>query len=194
MQGFLAKLEEATGIKAEKSERASPLNLVEKKLLQSLVAFRDEKYDQVMQLCLEVLKLDPDNLTALKRLGSAFYALKLYPKAADAWRKALDLETDTNRRKELQDLLSSLQEQTAPKPKRHLRRAPPPKLEKPKPSGPDPKLIEDMYLRGVSLFVQRQFKEAVEVFQLILKMDPNNVDAQNALKRALKALQTEEKQ
>ena len=192
LEGFLAKLESATGITAERTGMGSPLNLVERKLLETLIAFRSEKYDRVINLCSEVLSLEPDNVVAYKRMGSSFYAMRSYDKAMEAWQKAVDLEKNPESRKELQNLMEQVRRQLI-QPRPVSRPAPMPQAGKVKPSGPDPKLIEEMYLRGVSLFVQRQFKESADVFQLILKMDPENTEAQNALRRALKAVQTEER-
>ena len=74
------------------------MSLVDKKLVESLIAFKRSEYDKVVTLSQQVLELEPTNLTALNRLGSALYALRDYEKAAQVWEKAHELETDENRR------------------------------------------------------------------------------------------------
>lgn len=49
------------------------------------------RYHEAIDTLNDVLALEPDDLVALKRLGSAYYSLGLYPKARDAWRRALAL-------------------------------------------------------------------------------------------------------
>jgi tetratricopeptide (TPR) repeat protein len=49
------------------------------------------RYHEAIDTLNEVLALEPDDLVALKRLGSAYYSLGLYPKAREAWRRALAL-------------------------------------------------------------------------------------------------------
>lgn len=49
------------------------------------------RYHEAIDTLDEVLALEPEDLVALKRLGSAYYSLGLYPKAKDAWKRALAL-------------------------------------------------------------------------------------------------------
>ena len=54
--------------------------------------FRDGKYDLTIQHCREVLALEPDNVLALKQLGSAYHMLGRKQQAREVWKKALDLD------------------------------------------------------------------------------------------------------
>ncbi|MEK7746087.1 MAG: tetratricopeptide repeat protein, partial [Elusimicrobiota bacterium] len=49
------------------------------------------KYHLAAQVLGEVLALEPEDLTALKRLGSAYFALGRREQAAAAWNSALKL-------------------------------------------------------------------------------------------------------
>jgi tetratricopeptide (TPR) repeat protein len=50
------------------------------------------RYHQAIDTLLEVLALEPDDLVALKRLGSAYFSLGLRDKARAAWRHAAKLD------------------------------------------------------------------------------------------------------
>ncbi len=60
----------------------------------------DTKYYLAVKELEEVLRLAPDDLTALKRLGSAYLQLKDYPRARRAWQKALRLSPDDDQLKQ----------------------------------------------------------------------------------------------
>ena len=67
------------------------MNLVDQKLVSALNYIYDSKYDQAILECNDVLALEPENILAYKRLGSAYYALKKEGEAKKIWRKALRL-------------------------------------------------------------------------------------------------------
>ncbi len=94
IERLLSKIEEKTGIKAEKTTPMTGLTIVEQKLYESLIYFRKRDYWQVVKLCEEVLVLEPDNVDAYKRIGSAFYSLGEKEKAKEYWRKALAIKPD----------------------------------------------------------------------------------------------------
>lgn len=50
------------------------------------------RYHQAIDALLEVLALEPEDLIALKRLGSAYFSLGLKDKARDAWSRAAKLD------------------------------------------------------------------------------------------------------
>ncbi|MEK7766664.1 MAG: hypothetical protein AAB368_10530, partial [bacterium] len=57
-------------------ERIQPgMNLVEHKLYKALYAIYEDKFTVAVEECADVLELEPDNVLALTRLGSAYYAL-----------------------------------------------------------------------------------------------------------------------
>lgn len=110
VEDFLIKLEKFTGVKAEKVQGETPMSLVDQKLTESLMAFRDRKYDRVIALCTEVLGLEPENLVALKRLGSALYVTRDYEKSASVLQKAYDLETNEKEKRTIKKFLDQAQE------------------------------------------------------------------------------------
>ena len=78
------------------------MDMVEQKLEVALNLIYDSKYTQAIQELNEVLILDPNNVTAYKRMGSAYFALKNKAKAREVWMKARQLSPND---KELQSFL-----------------------------------------------------------------------------------------
>jgi len=70
------------------------MNLVEQKLNTALNCVYDKKFDGAVFECNEVLELEPENVMALKRLGSAYYGLKKPEKAKEIWRRARKIAPD----------------------------------------------------------------------------------------------------
>ncbi len=65
------------------------------------------RYHQAIDALNEALALEPADLVALKRLGSAYYSLGLYAKARESWRKALALAPEDPQLKKFLKKLSS---------------------------------------------------------------------------------------
>ncbi|MEW6556687.1 MAG: tetratricopeptide repeat protein [Elusimicrobiota bacterium] len=100
-------------------EKSIPgLTLVDKKLQQALENIYAGKYVQAIAECNTVLELEEDNVTALQRLGSAYFAIGDVEKARAAWRTALKYDPNNPQ------ILEFLQEKPAA--------TPIPKIEKPK--------------------------------------------------------------
>jgi len=72
-----------------KSEQQDGLNIVDQKLNQALKCIYDGKIGVALTLCKEVLSLEPKNILALMRLGSAYWGVGNTSKARIAWRQAL---------------------------------------------------------------------------------------------------------
>jgi len=70
---------------------ATDMNVVEQKLFIALNYIYDGRYDLAIEECNTILYLEPGNIVALKRLGSAYYALGKKDKAREAWQRALKL-------------------------------------------------------------------------------------------------------
>jgi tetratricopeptide (TPR) repeat protein len=66
--------------------------LVDYKLQQSLEFVYDGHYLKAIETCNQVLDLDPDNVLALTRMGSAYYAMGQKQEARSLWTRALQLE------------------------------------------------------------------------------------------------------
>ena len=92
---FLKEIEEkmATGITAiSTGESEKTAENVKEKLVKALNYFYAREYDLVVKECGEVLMIDKNNLTALKRMGSAFYMKGDKVKALEVWIKASEIE------------------------------------------------------------------------------------------------------
>jgi tetratricopeptide (TPR) repeat protein len=98
MDPFLTRLEEITGVKAERLDPDLRMDLHEKKLEETKVFFESGRFDEVIRLCDELLLLVPRYPTALSRRGSALYLQQNYSKARDAWRHALAVENRQDER------------------------------------------------------------------------------------------------
>ena len=103
----LSRIEEKTGFKADYAKPVSGMSTVEQKLFEGLIAFRKKDYDRVVALCEEVLILEPTNVLATKRLGSAFFAMGDKEKAISTWQKALELQPDSK----LEEMLNKIKSQ-----------------------------------------------------------------------------------
>lgn len=67
------------------------MDLVEQYLFAALNHIYEGRYDLTIQECTLVLELEPENILALKRLGSAYYAMGRTAKARKTWKEALEL-------------------------------------------------------------------------------------------------------
>lgn len=67
------------------------MNLMEQYLFAALNHIYEGRYDLSISECTLVLELEPDNLLALKRMGSAYFAMGKKDKALSVWRKALQI-------------------------------------------------------------------------------------------------------
>ena len=68
------------------------MRLVEHKLQQTLEGIYEGRYLTAIAECSDVLDLEPNNVLALTRLGSAYYAMNEKDKARQIWTKALQLD------------------------------------------------------------------------------------------------------
>jgi tetratricopeptide (TPR) repeat protein len=101
---LLTRIEEKTGFKAEYVKPVSGMSIVDQKLYEALIAFRQKDYSKVIQICEEVLILEPNSILAYKRLGSAFFALGDKEKAVQTWRRALRIAPDDTLKKMIQEI------------------------------------------------------------------------------------------
>lgn len=104
MMRLLGRVEEKTGYRIDRSQPASGLTLVDKMQYESLIAFKKKDYAETIKLCEEVLLLEPDNALALKRMGSAFYALGEKDKAGKMWMRSNEISFD----KKLDELIKKI--------------------------------------------------------------------------------------
>ncbi|MBI2069837.1 MAG: tetratricopeptide repeat protein [Elusimicrobia bacterium] len=104
VEGLLGVLEGRFPKEAQEEVPIEGLDLARQKLEVALTHIYDAKYTAAIQECNEVLILEPDNVDALKRMGSAYYKLKNKPKAREVWRRAQRLAPQD---KELKAFLAS---------------------------------------------------------------------------------------
>ncbi len=83
-------------------------SLVDQKLHLALEYFNNKAYAECIKLCEEVLELEKDNITALKRLGSAYYMLGDLEKAKEIWKRSIDLAPEDEENKKLQEMLEKM--------------------------------------------------------------------------------------
>lgn len=96
---------------------------------------------------------------------------KDYTGAINSWQKVLDLDPENNEARTERAAVQAKLAAPAPKPKPKA----PTQITK-KPTGQD---IEKLYNRGVSLFTQEKYDEALKVFKQLLALDPNHLQAQD---------------
>ncbi|NTU62727.1 MAG: hypothetical protein HGB05_04830, partial [Chloroflexi bacterium] len=68
----------------------------------------DAKYDAAVRRAQDVLDLEPNNVTALQIMGSAFFLMEQKDKAMVVWKRALEIDP-TNRA--IKDFMQSLRQQ-----------------------------------------------------------------------------------
>jgi tetratricopeptide (TPR) repeat protein len=74
---------------AESENLLPGINLVDQKLQQALELIYGQKYVAAVSVCMEVTELEPKNILALMRMGSAYWAMGHTNKAKNVWKKAL---------------------------------------------------------------------------------------------------------
>ena len=77
------------------------------KLYQAVRYFHKGEYDTVVKLCEEVIELDPKEVTAYIRIGSAYYALGVKSQAMKYWKKALEVSPGNKEVLEFLEKISS---------------------------------------------------------------------------------------
>lgn len=66
--------------------------LVDQKLHDALSSIYEGRYDVAINKCEQVLRIDPNNVTAIGRMGAAFFLMGEKDKAITLWKRALELE------------------------------------------------------------------------------------------------------
>lgn len=79
---------------------------IDQKVFDSRKAFHDGQYDLVIRRSQDILDLEPNNVTALEILGSAFFMLDEKEKAAVIWRRVLEI---TPENKTVRSFLEAIQ-------------------------------------------------------------------------------------
>ena len=77
---------------AKEESIADGMSFVESKLYKALNFMYENKFDLAINECNAVIDIEPDNLTALLRLGSAYYSLGMKSRAKESWTKAREID------------------------------------------------------------------------------------------------------
>lgn len=70
------------------------INFIYQKLQQVLHSIYNGRYINAIIVCRDVLELEPDNIVALQRMGSAYWTMGYTEKANEIWKQALSIEPD----------------------------------------------------------------------------------------------------
>lgn len=90
--------------KVDLVEEITPgMSLVDQKLYNALNYFYEGKYDMTIREAHDVLRLEPNNALAYKRIGSAFFAMGQREKAKQAWKTSLQINPADKSLKEFLD-------------------------------------------------------------------------------------------
>ena len=81
------------------------MNIIEQYLFASLNHIYEGRYDLALEECGIVLAIEPGNLLALKRQGSAYYLMGQHGRAAQSWERARKLSPKDTELKEFLDLV-----------------------------------------------------------------------------------------
>lgn len=186
LDGFLAQLELATGLKRPEIQRATPQRLlIEQLLAQAGTAVAEGRYDEAIALSRRVLELDAEALAAWENLGTSLFALGDYANSLEAWERAYALEQSAARRTALKGYIKSLRALLArPKP------AAPAVAAAPEPARTPawrmtPLAIQKLYDEGVDHYTAGRLKDAQGAFETVLQADPAYVPARKALRRVM---------
>jgi tetratricopeptide (TPR) repeat protein len=73
---------------------------IDQKIFDARQSVYDGKYDQAIRRSQDVLDLEPNNITALQIMGSAFYMMEQKDKAIAVWKRVLELDPNNRAVKE----------------------------------------------------------------------------------------------
>ncbi|HBL18097.1 MAG: hypothetical protein A2X36_11265 [Elusimicrobia bacterium GWA2_69_24] len=91
------------------------VTLPDQMLQEALELIYDGKYVSAINKCNEVLRLEPDNVMALTRTGSAYWAMGKEEEARQTWRRALKLEPGNDQLRKFLDRKSAEETRRIPK-------------------------------------------------------------------------------
>ncbi|PKN01163.1 MAG: hypothetical protein CVU77_06720 [Elusimicrobia bacterium HGW-Elusimicrobia-1] len=92
--GLLNRIEKELGLPPTESykESIAGFTIVDQKVFDSRQAIIDGKYDKALMRAQEILNLEPNHVTALEIMGSAFFMMDQPDKAKEVWMKVLEVD------------------------------------------------------------------------------------------------------
>lgn len=92
--GLLNMVEKESGVSelTRRMEGPEQFTWVDQKIYDARQSVYDGKYDAAVRRSQDVLDLEPNNVTALEIMGSAFYLMEQKEKAMAVWKRALELD------------------------------------------------------------------------------------------------------
>lgn len=177
LSAWLTQLSQITQIKPHVVPAGAGLSLLELKLRDSETVFLLKRPKEAEVLLRDVVTLQPGHRTALARLGSALYAQGRYPEAIEHWTRAIAADPKSPENQTIRYMIGQANLRM-PKPK-------PKPVRKPEPGEfkVDARLIENLYQRGVELYLAGHKGEALDIYHRILELDPKNRQTRKAIER-----------
>ncbi|HNW44552.1 MAG TPA: tetratricopeptide repeat protein [Elusimicrobiales bacterium] len=168
LEAFLGQLEFVTGLRRAAAPGAyvAAVN-VDQVLVKLAAAMEKTNYPEAIELSKEVIKQDPNNLTAWETLGVSYFAIEDYSNWLVTWEKAYELETDPARWAQLNLRLKALGRKAEQQPA-------PAASEQEQPAALELRRLLDSADAAVS---KGNYKEAIELSREVLAQEPANVSA-----------------
>jgi len=91
---IIERFEKEYPVTVELEKPLSGMNIVENKLQLALEKILSANYAEAVRLCDDVLFLEPNNVMALMRKGSAYYALEKFSQAEKNWEAVLKIDPE----------------------------------------------------------------------------------------------------
>ena len=189
LEKLLDDMEKAVGVKATRLSPDSPRGFIDELLYRVESANTRGEMGRVETLLGDTLALEPENPTALERLGSLRYLNGRLREAIAAWELAAKIETKESELEALNALLSAARKRVGVMPGDAMAPAAAP-VEVPAVSSAasvgagDARVIENLYQKGMEHYAAGEYLEAQAMFLRILQIDPQNERALKALERS----------
>ncbi|HNY23494.1 MAG TPA: type IX secretion system membrane protein PorP/SprF [Bacteroidales bacterium] len=158
------------------SPEAPSVGQISEMLANAETAVKEGRYREAASLTAAVLEKEPESAAAWQTMGIAYLGLEKYTSALHAWNKAYQYEKSPALEQAISGYIQSISK---------LDRAVKPDSSKTngKNTALPPEQIEMMLNQGVDLYVKQDFVKATEMFENVLRADPENIEALKALRR-----------
>ncbi|MBD3272615.1 MAG: PorV/PorQ family protein [Elusimicrobia bacterium] len=91
---LLNRVEKDLGVERTEKPKQEMIGftLIDQKLYDARQSMYEGRYDAALRKCQEILDLEPENVTALELMGSAFFLIEQRDKAKAVWEKVLQID------------------------------------------------------------------------------------------------------